>query len=169
MRTFFVPFILSKGIFFNICVLSQCIVYWIHFQNVHTFTYQKTLLHTLFCLFLKWKKKLAGQLTEQSQNTFLLLLIEAKIGGSWRKSVKKISIDGRASFIEEHMIDKDCGLFYAPMLTNHQTDLPQESLHIFLLKVSNKGNKFDTQVKYWWSEFFGASNSCVIVIHIDIH
>ena len=42
--------------FFNICVLSQCIVYWIHFQNIHTFTYQKTLLHTLFCLSLKsWK------------------------------------------------------------------------------------------------------------------
>ena len=39
--------------FFNIRVLSQCIVYWIHFQNMHIFTYQKTLLHTLFCLFLK--------------------------------------------------------------------------------------------------------------------
>ena len=35
----FVPFILSEGIFFNICVLSQFIVYWIHFQNKHTFTY----------------------------------------------------------------------------------------------------------------------------------
>ena len=52
-RVFFVPFILSKGNFFKICVLSQCIVYWIHFQNIHTFTYQKTLLHTLFCFFLK--------------------------------------------------------------------------------------------------------------------
>ena len=31
-------------------VLSQCIVYWIHFQNIHTFTYQKTLLHTLLLL-----------------------------------------------------------------------------------------------------------------------
>ena len=42
-----------KG-FFNIFVLSQCIVYWINFQNIHTFTYQKTLLlHTLFCLFFK--------------------------------------------------------------------------------------------------------------------
>ena len=29
--------------FFNICVLFQCTVYWIHFQNIHTFTYQKTL------------------------------------------------------------------------------------------------------------------------------
>ena len=26
MRAFFVPLILSEGIFFNICVLSQCIV-----------------------------------------------------------------------------------------------------------------------------------------------
>ena len=41
-RAFFVPFILSKGNFFKICTLSQCIAYWIHFQNVHTFTYQKS-------------------------------------------------------------------------------------------------------------------------------
>ena len=39
--------------FFNIWVLSQCIVYWIHFQNIHTFTYQKTLLHILFLLVFK--------------------------------------------------------------------------------------------------------------------
>ena len=50
---FFVPFILSKGIFFNIGVLSQCIVYWIHFEIIHTFTYQKTLLHTLLLLIFK--------------------------------------------------------------------------------------------------------------------
>ena len=31
--------------------LSQCIVYWIHFLNIHTFTYQKTLFHTLFGCF----------------------------------------------------------------------------------------------------------------------
>ena len=52
-KKFFLPFILSKGNVFDICVLSRCIVYWIHFQNIHTFTYQKTLLHTLFCLFFK--------------------------------------------------------------------------------------------------------------------
>ena len=47
-RAFSVPFILSKGNFSKICVLSQCIVYWIHFQNIGIFTYQKTLpLH--FC------------------------------------------------------------------------------------------------------------------------
>ena len=36
-----------RNLFFNICILSQCIVYWIHFQNIHTFTYQKALLHRL--------------------------------------------------------------------------------------------------------------------------
>ena len=50
-KTFFVPFILSKGNFFNVCVLSQCIVYWIQFQNIHALIYQKTLLHTLFACF----------------------------------------------------------------------------------------------------------------------
>ena len=42
--------------FFLTFVLSQCIVYRIHFQNKDTFTYQETLLHTPFCLFSKlWK------------------------------------------------------------------------------------------------------------------
>ena len=39
--------------FFNICVLSQCILYWINLQNRYTFTYQKTLLHTLLLLVSK--------------------------------------------------------------------------------------------------------------------
>ena len=38
----------AKEIFFNICVLSQCIVHWIHFQNIHTFAYEETLL-LAFC------------------------------------------------------------------------------------------------------------------------
>ena len=37
---FLVTFILCKGDCFYICALSQCIVCWIHFQNIHTFTYQ---------------------------------------------------------------------------------------------------------------------------------
>ena len=45
--------------FFNICVLSQFIVYWIHFQNIHTFTHR---LH--FCgLFLKLSKAFSVSLT----------------------------------------------------------------------------------------------------------
>ena len=36
-----------KGIFFKICVLSECIVHSLHFQNTHTFAYQKALLYTL--------------------------------------------------------------------------------------------------------------------------
>ena len=52
-REFFVPFIFPKGSFFNICVLSQRIVYWTHYQNIHLFKYQRALLFTLYTLFLK--------------------------------------------------------------------------------------------------------------------
>ena len=57
-RAFFVALILSEEIIFNVCVLSQCILYWIelyyivlNFQNIHPFTYQKALLfiHLLAC------------------------------------------------------------------------------------------------------------------------
>ena len=35
-------------------VLSQCIVYWIHFQNIHTFVYRKTLYTSyIFLIVLK--------------------------------------------------------------------------------------------------------------------
>ena len=37
----------KRGHFLHIFVLYQCIVYRIHFQNIHAFAYQKTLLHTL--------------------------------------------------------------------------------------------------------------------------
>ena len=36
--------------FFKICVFSQCIGYWIHFQKIHYFEEQKILLHALLLL-----------------------------------------------------------------------------------------------------------------------
>ena len=48
--------------FFNICVSSQCMMYWINFQNIYTFIYQKPLLSALFCLFLKSSKALSVSL-----------------------------------------------------------------------------------------------------------
>ena len=52
--------------FLKICALSQCIVYWIHFQNIHTFTYKKTLLHTLLLLkFLKSSKAFSVSLRQR--------------------------------------------------------------------------------------------------------
>ena len=57
----FVPFILSEEILTNICVLSQCIAYWINFQNICTFTYQKlfnipiSLLITLYTFLFIFK------------------------------------------------------------------------------------------------------------------
>ena len=55
---FFGPPILSEGNFFNICVLSQCKVHLIHFLSIHTFTYQKTLLHTLLLFVFKIVERL---------------------------------------------------------------------------------------------------------------
>ena len=48
---FFVTFILSDRIFFNIYVLSQCRVYWINFQNIYTFTYKKHYCIYIFACF----------------------------------------------------------------------------------------------------------------------
>ena len=52
-REFFVPCFFVQSKFFDICILSQCLVYFIHFQNIHPFTCQKTLLHTLLLLIFK--------------------------------------------------------------------------------------------------------------------
>ena len=53
-RTYFLyRLFFLKEFFFKICVLSQCILYWIHFQNIHTITHQKTLLYTLLLLAFK--------------------------------------------------------------------------------------------------------------------
>ena len=57
-KTFFVPLILSEGYFFNVFISSQCIVYWINFQNIHTFKYKKILLYTLLLLVFKVVKSL---------------------------------------------------------------------------------------------------------------
>ena len=66
---FFVPFILSEGYFFSICILSQCIV------CIHTFTYQKTLLHTLFCLFLKLSKTFSVSLSDWNETLTYNLIV----------------------------------------------------------------------------------------------
>ena len=55
-RAFFVSLILPEGIFFSICVLFQCLVNWINFHNICTFTYQKKLVLMPFYLFLKSSK-----------------------------------------------------------------------------------------------------------------
>ena len=50
--------ILSKENFFKICGLTLYIVHRMHFQNIYTFTYQKTLLHTLLLLISKMVESL---------------------------------------------------------------------------------------------------------------
>ena len=79
-RAFFVPLILSEGNFLNICVLSQCIVNWIHFPNIYAFIYQKTLLHTLSWLFLKSTKYLQ----------FILTFVQFQSKMKWRAELLTI-------------------------------------------------------------------------------
>ena len=71
-RAYFVLFTLSKRIFSTFFVLSQCMLYWIHFQNIHTFTYQKALLYTLFCRFLKSSKAFSVSLRARSLAILIL-------------------------------------------------------------------------------------------------
>ena len=57
---FFVVFIFSGGIFFNTCLSCQCIVYWIHFQNILFLDIKKKkeLLQTLLLLVFKFAESL---------------------------------------------------------------------------------------------------------------
>ena len=50
-KAYLVLFILSEENVFNICVLSQCIVNWIHFQGIPTFTYQNITWYTILLVF----------------------------------------------------------------------------------------------------------------------
>ena len=43
--------------------LSQCVAHWIHFQNIHTFIYQKHYFIHFCCLFLKLSKAFIVSLT----------------------------------------------------------------------------------------------------------
>ena len=73
-KAFLVPLILSERILFNIYVLSKCIVYWIHFQKIHTLKDNKTLIHALFYLFLKSLKAFSVSL---SRTHFPILIGDA--------------------------------------------------------------------------------------------
>ena len=68
-----------RKFFFNICILSNCMVYWIYFQNIHTFTYQKILFHTIFCLFLKSPKAFSVSLILFSNSLWWLQDLEIMV------------------------------------------------------------------------------------------
>ena len=50
---FFVTCILSEWNFCNSWFFSLCIVYWIYFQNIYTFPYQKLLIYTFWLVVFK--------------------------------------------------------------------------------------------------------------------
>ena len=65
-----IPFILSEGNFFNICALSQCKMYWIHFQDIYTYFLKlaNTFSLSLSLLF----RQLIGQFCQFSLHWFLV-------------------------------------------------------------------------------------------------
>ena len=78
-----------QRIFFNICVLSQCILYCIHFQNICTFTYQKTLLHIILLLVFKTVESLQYILKRQKLRG---LYTNAVLNSSGKKEMLFISL-----------------------------------------------------------------------------
>ena len=88
-RAFFLPFILFEGNILNICVLSQCIVYWIQFQNIHTFTYQKHYFIHFCCLFLKLSKAFSVSLNK-SRASWAYKIMKIKILKSRQVQVKLV-------------------------------------------------------------------------------
>ena len=88
----FVTFILSKGNFCSLCILFQCLVNWINFQNTNIFSYQKALLDTLFCLFLKLPK---DSFLKKSKKNFILkkarLDMLSKLIGSHKSTLRYTS------------------------------------------------------------------------------
>ena len=67
----------KECIFSRVYILSQCVEYWINFQNIFTFAYQKTQFYTLFCLFLKYSK--ASSVPLKVSSTPILSLINNSI------------------------------------------------------------------------------------------
>ena len=67
-------FFCTEGNIFNIRVLSQYIVHWIHFQNIHVLKYKKSSLHTLSCLSLKSSKSLSQLQENKFKHKFYVTL-----------------------------------------------------------------------------------------------
>ena len=72
-----VSFILSKGDSFNTFGLSQCIVYWINFQTIYTFTFLYKKLHQFihfWCLFFELEEAFIVSLENISLDSFANIL-----------------------------------------------------------------------------------------------
>ena len=94
-----VKFVLSKENYFNICVLSYCVVYSIKLLEYIYFTYQKTLLRALLLLGFKIieslqciLKHMVWFIVKKCRRENKVLHPEAAIGGVlWKKVFLEIS------------------------------------------------------------------------------
>ena len=65
----------TNEFFLSFVFYLKVLKYWIHFQIIHTFTYRKRLLHTLFSLFLKSSKAFSVSLKNQNFESFLKIAV----------------------------------------------------------------------------------------------
>ena len=96
-KVYFVPFINSKRNFFNICVLAQCIVYWIHFQNIYicvyiymyiyNFTYQQKKHYFIHFSYLLSKLSKALSVSFNRMKLFFALKVELEGTRIWCKII----------------------------------------------------------------------------------
>ena len=127
--------------FFNICVLSQCIVYWIHFQNTHTFTCQNILLHTHFCLFLKLSKTFSVSL-EVVSATFLLVLFVCLKAGTCETRKNVFNFTSKALFVLEII------KFYIFRYSNVMMSSNALAWNTKLILLNNLGSKVILVMKF---------------------
>ena len=124
-RKFFLTFLLT----------SQFIVYWIHFQNIHihTFTYQKTLLHTLLLFIFKISKSLQCIL-----NYWELLMLNAicEVSSKYKEEVFIFVYVEEQTFYRSfficHSLRKSSASFFCFGLRKHFLTL------LFILRTHNK-------------------------------
>ena len=105
---FFVPLFYPKEIFLTICVLSQCIVYWLHFQNIHTFTNQKTLLHIFFYSFFKSSKVFSVSLRMKNFNIMRVhwksWFLAVGWGGVYKKTIYRGKLPEKGGLVKKREV-----------------------------------------------------------------
>ena len=89
--------------FFKICVLSQCIVYQINFENIDTFTIKKTLLHRLSLLVFKILQCILNFCGNQKATMVSSILTISKY--NWNLALKRVTT---------YISTKACFIYFAP-------------------------------------------------------
>ena len=106
-RTLSGHLILSEGNFWNICVLSQYIVHWIHFQNIKILHIKSPYFIRFCCLFLKSSNAFSVSLI--NGGTHVRTIIQIKIFQTFVVFLFQITIN---SYLISTIMENVCRLFH---------------------------------------------------------